>query len=192
MSQPDFLARLSAILGRYLAEDAAPGEHLSLLRWQIGQRHALGSRDTFPGHVTTSAILLAPDGGETLLVAHKRIGRWLQPGGHYEAAPCFWHSARREAEEETGIAGLELHPWHEGHDRPFVIDSHDVPGNPLRNEPPHVHHDLQFLLTAPRAGRIVAQLDEVEAAVWHPVSALAAVSPKAAHRLQALRMTRRE
>ncbi len=186
MSTPAFLARVSTLVTGYLAREAGPHEHLSLLRWQIDQGHALEDRNTYPGHVTTSALILSPDLAQTLLIDHKTIGRWLQPGGHYEPAEFFWHSAMREAVEETGIAGLALHPWHVGADRPFLIDSHDVPGKASRGEKPHVHHDLQFLFVADPAAPLIAQLDEVEAARWFPVAALAEVAPRALPRLSFL------
>jgi 8-oxo-dGTP pyrophosphatase MutT (NUDIX family) len=190
MSDPSFLARVSAIVDTYLEHDAGPHEFLSLLRWQIGEGQALDSRETYPGHVTMSALILSPDAMQTLLIDHKTLKRWLQPGGHYEAgddpAAPFWHSARREAVEETGIAGLRLHPWHRNADRPFVIDSHDVPGKAARGERPHVHHDLQYLFIADPASPLIAQLDEVAAARWHPVAALGEVAPKAVSKLARL------
>ncbi|MCE2932882.1 MAG: NUDIX domain-containing protein, partial [Hyphomicrobiales bacterium] len=108
----EFLSRLRAIVETYLAHEAESDEWLPVLTWQIDQQHALDNRDTYPGHVTTSAILLSPDGTETLLIDHKTLKRWLQPGGHYEPAETFWLSARREAEEETGLSAPPLHPWH--------------------------------------------------------------------------------
>lgn len=179
----DFLTRLETIIGRYLAEEAGPREMLSLLRWQIGQRHDLSQRTTMPGHLTTSAMVLSPDHNEVLLIDHVTIGRWLQPGGHYEDAEFFWQSALREAVEETAVTGLALHPWHSGEDRPFVIDSHDVPGKPARNEPPHIHHDLQYLFIADPTTPLVHQADEVHAAKWAPIAELDAIAPKAAKRL---------
>jgi 8-oxo-dGTP pyrophosphatase MutT (NUDIX family) len=119
---------------------AGPFERLSLLRWQMAADHALDRRETMPGHVTTSAFVLSPDHAEVLLIDHVTIGRWLQPGGHYEPAATFAASAAREAVEETAVPGLALHPWHRGEDVPFVIDSHDVPGKPARGEADHVHH----------------------------------------------------
>ena len=76
-----FLNRLEALVASYRAEVASPREHLSLLRWQVAQRHALDDRATMPGHVTTSAIVLSPDHARVLLIDHVTIGRWLQPGG---------------------------------------------------------------------------------------------------------------
>jgi 8-oxo-dGTP pyrophosphatase MutT (NUDIX family) len=182
----DFSAKLAEVVARYLAEVADRREHLSLLWWQIGQGHALDSRATLPGHVTTSAFVVSPDLGQVLLIDHVTIGRWLQPGGHYEPAARFSDSAAREAVEETGIAGLMLHPWHGEGDMPFVIDSHDVPGKPARGEPAHVHHDLQYLFVADPARPLVAQREEVHAAKWAPVAALGEISSRALARLAKL------
>lgn len=182
----EFLSRLRPLVETYLAREAESDEWLPVLTWQIDERHALESRETYPGHVTTSAIILSPDGRETLLIDHKTLKRWLQPGGHYEPAVLFWHSALREAEEETGLAGLPLHPWHEGADRPFLIDSHAVPGKASRGERPHLHHDLQFLFVADPAATLTAQLEEVSAARWHGIAALEEVTPRGFRRLKRL------
>jgi 8-oxo-dGTP pyrophosphatase MutT (NUDIX family) len=182
----EFLSRLRATVDTYLAYEADADEWLPVLTWQIDERHALESRETYPGHVTTSAIILSPDGGQTLLIDHKTLKRWLQPGGHYEPAPLFWHSALREAKEETGLAAPPLHPWHRNEDRPFLIDSHAVPGKASRGERPHLHHDLQFLFVADPALPLVAQLEEVFAARWHDISALEEVTPRGLKRLKRL------
>lgn len=186
MSQNSFAATLAATVARYLSEVAAPSEHLSLLRWQLAEGHRLDLRETMPGHLTTSAIVLSPDHSQLLLIDHVTIGRWLQPGGHYEPSEFFHLSARREAEEETAVTGLELHPWHGGGDLPFVIDSHDVPGKASRNETVHVHHDLQYLFIADPSAPLTAQLDEVHAARWHDIGTLADFAPKAAARLKSV------
>ena len=182
----DFTARLGSVVARYLAEDATSHEMLALLRWQLAEGHDLSSRSTMPGHLTTSAIVLSPDHAQVLLIDHVTIGRWLQPGGHYEDAQWFWQSAAREAVEETAVSGLQLHPWHRNEDRPYVIDSHDVPGKPSRNELAHVHHDLQYLFIADPATPLTHQVEEVHAAKWAPVAELAGIAPKVATRLKAM------
>lgn len=180
-----FLARLEAVVGRYRSEIAAPHERLAVLRWQMAQAHALDDRTTLPGHITTSAIIIAPDARQVLLIDHVTIGRWLQPGGHYEPSQWFHASAAREAVEETGVAGLTLHPWHRGGDVPLVIDSHEVPGKPSRHEPDHLHHDLQYLFVADPAAPLTAQREEVHAALWKPVAELEGIAPLALARLRA-------
>lgn len=182
----DFRNDLAHAVERYRAEVADPREHLALLRWQMAQGHALDRRDTFPGHLTTSAFVLSPDHARVLLIDHVVIGRWLQPGGHWEEADHFHLSAAREAIEETGVQGLTLHPWHQSGDLPFTIDSHDVPGKPSRGEPAHIHHDLQYLFLADPALPLVAQVEEVHAAAWQPIDALAGIAPRALERLSRL------
>ena len=182
----EFRNALTHAVERYRAEVADPREHLALLRWQMAAGHALDRRDTFPGHLTTSAFVLSPDHAQVLLIDHVVIGRWLQPGGHWEEAEHFHLSAAREAIEETGVQGLVLHPWHRGGDLPFTIDSHDVPGKPSRGEPAHIHHDLQYLFLADPALPLVAQVEEVHAAAWKPIDALAGIAPRALERLSSL------
>lgn len=186
MTSP-FRSRLVEAVTRYRAEIAGPREHLALLRWQIDQGDALDRRDTFPGHVTTSAYVLSPDHARILLIDHVVIGRWLQPGGHWEEAETFAQSAAREALEETGVQGLALHPWHRGGDLPFFIDSHDVPGKPARSEPAHIHHDLQYLFVAPPERPLVAQEEEVHAAAWKPLQELEDIAPLALARIRSLK-----
>lgn len=180
------MGTLGPLVERYLAEQGGPDERLALLRWQIAQGHALDDRRTMPGHVTTSAFIVSPDRLQVLLIHHRTIGRWLQPGGHWEPAASFAESAAREGVEETAVAGLEIHPWHRGGDLPLVIDSHEVPGKPSRNEAPHYHHDLQYLFIADPALPLVPQEDEVSAAVWFPVDALEPISPRGLKRIRAL------
>ena len=181
-----FLQRLDALVTRYLAEIAEPREYLSLLRWQIAAGHPLDDRRTLPGHVTTSAVIVSPDHRQVLLIDHIVIGRWLQPGGHYEPAELFQSSALREAVEETAVTGIALHPWHGDDDLPFAIDSHDVPGNPRRAEPPHVHHDVQYLFVADPLLPLRPQEDEVSAAAWKPIDALGGIAPRVLRRISTI------
>ena len=88
-----------------------------------------------PAHVTGSAIVIGPRG--VLLHRHKRMGIWLQPGGHLEPGEAPWQAARREASEETGLT--VRHP--PGGPRLVHVDVHLAP---LR----HVHFDLRYVLLA--------------------------------------------
>ncbi|MBK8082825.1 MAG: NUDIX domain-containing protein [Devosia sp.] len=179
----DFLGTVGPLVERYRAELGEPDERLALLRWQIAAGHRLDDRGTMPGHVTTSAFVVSPDLAQVLLIHHRTIGRWLQPGGHYEPAASFTASAAREAVEETAVQGLRLHPWHAGGDLPLVIDSHEVPGKLARRETDHYHHDLQYLFIADPALPLVAQEEEVHGARWFPLDALADVSPRGLARI---------
>ena len=99
------------------------------------------SRDHFtPGHITTSGMVLSPDRRRVLLVHHRRLERWLLPGGHVEPGDAtITDAARREVIEETG-AILSLGGTLAG------ADVHGIP--PKRGEPYHLHHDLLFAFDA--------------------------------------------
>src|SRR5947209_18930392 len=62
------------------------------------------SREQFtPGHITCTGLVLAPDGERVLLVHHRRLDRWLLPGGHVEPSDAaIADAARRWVVEETG------------------------------------------------------------------------------------------
>jgi 8-oxo-dGTP pyrophosphatase MutT (NUDIX family) len=89
-----------------------------------------------PEHVTGSAIVTGPRG--VVLHRHKRMGTWLQPGGHLEPGEAPWQAAGREASEETGLP--LRHPA--GGPRLVHVDVHAAPGG-------HLHLDLRYLLVAP-------------------------------------------
>jgi len=89
-----------------------------------------------PIHVTGSAIVVGRRG--TVLHLHKRLHRWLQPGGHLDPGEAPWEAARREGEEETGLP--LAHP--DGGPRMVHVDVHLAAAG-------HTHLDLRYLLLAP-------------------------------------------
>jgi 8-oxo-dGTP pyrophosphatase MutT (NUDIX family) len=86
-------------------------------------------------HVTGSAVVVGRRG--TVLHRHKRLHRWMQPGGHIDPGEAPWDAALRESEEETG---LDLRHPEEGR-RLIHVDVHDAAKG-------HTHLDLRFLLLA--------------------------------------------
>jgi 8-oxo-dGTP pyrophosphatase MutT (NUDIX family) len=93
-------------------------------------------RQADPVHVTGSAVVVGRRG--TVLHLHKRLQRWLQPGGHLEPGEPPWDAAHREGREEIG---LDLaHPV--GGPRLVHLDVHPAADG-------HTHLDLRYLLLAP-------------------------------------------
>ncbi len=89
-----------------------------------------------PGHITSTGMVLHPEGDAVLLVHHRRLNRWLLPGGHTEAEDLsVWHSARREVAEESSV-------MLDASTKPYIagLDVHGIPSNGI--EPYHLHHDV--------------------------------------------------
>lgn len=113
-----------------------------------------------PVHVTGSAIVL--DGrGHTLLHRHKRLGLWLQPGGHLDPGEGPADAALREAREETGIP-LE-HP--EGTPRMIHVDVHEGGRG-------HLHLDVRYLLLGDGDAPFAPAAGESPDLRWVPVEAI--------------------
>ncbi|MET7638357.1 NUDIX hydrolase [Streptomyces sp. NPDC005438] len=102
------------------------------------ERHPDGMwRRCASGHLTGSALVVDPAGERVLLTLHRKLGMWLQMGGHCEEGDRDLAGvALREAEEESGIAGLRLL---EG--GPVRLDRHDTPCA--------WHLDVQYAALAP-------------------------------------------
>jgi 8-oxo-dGTP pyrophosphatase MutT (NUDIX family) len=132
-------------------------------------------------HFTASAFVVDASGERVCLVAHAKLGRLLQPGGHVERTDLSLEAAAlREAQEETA---LELH-FHPLAPRPFDLDVHEIPDRP--GEPGHWHLDVRYLLVGsgePCAGASWYELgaagDESVARLAAKARALRGESPQA-------------
>jgi 8-oxo-dGTP pyrophosphatase MutT (NUDIX family) len=161
-------AELLAHLIPLQAEAHEKGDELTHLEKMVALARAVGgalSRETYePGHFTASAFVLSEAGTELLLIRHKKLQKWLQPGGHIEPTDRdLVAAARREVHEETGLAQLELV-------RPFFdVDVHEIPA--FGQSPAHLHHDVRALFSA-RSTHVVGGDDAAEAR-WFPLQEVA-------------------
>src|SRR6187549_1386344 len=109
-------------LHRYKPADEREARHLQSLINLLTMPADTFVRDHFaPGHVTASLFILDPASRSLLLHHHRRLGRWLQMGGHVEAGEDPAAAALREGEEESGLSDLELLPGI------FDVDVHLIP-----------------------------------------------------------------
>ena len=136
---------LLELLERYRARHPEEAATTQRIRALVEAHPDCFERRCAPGHVTGSAFVISPDGGRCLLVHHRKLGAWLQPGGHADGDPDVAAVALREAREETGLERLAFAG--DGGDRlPFDLDVHRIPAR--AGEPEHEHHDVRFLLAA--------------------------------------------
>lgn len=120
-------------------------------------------RELTLGHLTGSAWLVSADGQRVLLTHHRKLGRWLQLGGHADGDSDLARVALREAEEESGLSGLSVEP------AIFDLDRHAIPARGA--EPEHWHYDVRFVVRA-GADEAFTVSEESHALAWRPVNEL--------------------
>jgi 8-oxo-dGTP pyrophosphatase MutT (NUDIX family) len=136
---------------------------------RLVERHAdCFERTCRPGHITGAAWILSADRRRVLLAHHRKLDRWLQLGGHADGHFDVVETARREAQEESGMQWFDVAPI-EGMLVPLDVDVHVIPerrdqaGNVI--EDAHEHHDIRFLMIA-RAGQEVHTSHESYEVRW--------------------------
>ena len=174
-------ATLKQLLQQYLKRFPAERSSLHPSTPKEGSKPSLGrflattssknlyQRKNFAGHITASAFILSADGESVLLLHHKSLDRWLQPGGHIDDTDAsIFDAAFRETVEETGIkeGNLMLVPIGDSPQLPFDIDSHHIPANPKKDEAAHVHHDIRFLFQLRRTANITISASESNEYRW--------------------------
>jgi len=127
---------------------------------------AFDRRSFHPGHITGSTWILAEDTGQIALIYHRRLERWLQPGGHAEPEETDGIStALREAREELGLV---LDPARASL---FDLDMHRIPATV--SQPSHFHFDLRYLCLTEQQP-LVSDSDAAQAQ-WFTVAELEAM-----------------
>ncbi|KUP96574.1 NUDIX hydrolase [Thermobifida cellulosilytica] len=164
-----------AVLSSWRAPDAAQEELRRSYLDHLDRYPDAMWRSCLPGHLTASAAVLDASGSRTVLTLHRKIGLWLQLGGHCEPGDSSLAAAAlREATEESGIAGLQLLPV------PVRLDRHAVPcgGGSW-------HLDVQYAAIAPEGAEPVVDPAESAGLGWFDVAALPEPSDDACRALVA-------
>jgi 8-oxo-dGTP pyrophosphatase MutT (NUDIX family) len=134
-----FLDQLDA----YRPADGQERASLESIREFVARSPAAFSRTNAEGHITASAVVARREDSAFLLVWHRKLARWLQPGGHLEESdPSVFAAAVREANEETGL---------ERFTSPLAEDILDVDVHPIPAhgpDPAHFHYDVRYLFLA--------------------------------------------
>ncbi|MGY6517712.1 MAG: NUDIX hydrolase [Lysobacteraceae bacterium] len=121
-------------------------------------------REHAVGHFTGSCWLVSADGQRVLLTHHRKLGRWLQLGGHADGDEDLARVALTEAHEESGLTGLVLEPGI------FDLDRHVIPAR--KADPEHFHYDVRYVVRATADEAFVVS-EESHDLAWRPVAELA-------------------
>ena len=145
------------VLTAWPAPDAEQDRLRQLYLAHLERHPDATSRDCHPDHLTASALIVSADGEQVLLTLHRRLGRWLQTGGHCEPDDITMvDAARREGREESGIHDLAVDTV------PVLLSLHEVPScGPIR---PSHHLDVQYVAVAPQGAREVISEESADLA----------------------------
>lgn len=98
-------------------------------------------REHTPMHVTGSTWVVNPNRDHILMLHHKKLDQWFQPGGHADGDENIIQVALKETSEETGLSPQQLKLVSK---QIFDVDIHTIQAN--RKEPRHEHIDIRFLV----------------------------------------------
>lgn len=94
--------------------------------------------------------------GKVLFIDHKKLGKWLPPGGHIEANESAEGAAKREVKEEAGV-DIEFISCNE-QSIPFGVQNNII-------SPTHEHFDVIYL-AKPKGGDIILDETETNGTQW--------------------------
>lgn len=152
---------LTPLLARYAPADSREAESLARILRLLAAPADPFSRDNPEGHITGSAVVARPGGSAFLLILHRKLGRWLQPGGHTEESDdSVLATALREAREETGLTRFDVPP----EDAILDVDVHPIPAR--GRDPAHFHFDIRYLFVTAEAHDRSAAEDPARPMRW--------------------------
>ncbi|MFF7471025.1 NUDIX domain-containing protein [Streptomyces sp. NPDC008092] len=99
-------ARLLELVAAIEPWDGLERTHLrTAARWisSGAPLHRVRKPDVPATHLVSYFVVLDDTRGQLLLVAHRKAGLWLPPGGHVEPGEDPWAAVVRECREELGI-----------------------------------------------------------------------------------------
>ncbi len=129
-------------LHKHQVLDALEQKHQAFMLDFIAAHEIVFGKQNLEGHFTASAWVLSPCKQKVLLLHHKKLDLWLQPGGHIEADDSsLFEAAHREAIEESGLTKIEALS-----NQIYDVDVHKIPKK--GEVPAHWHLDVRYVFQA--------------------------------------------
>ena len=118
-----------------------------------------------------TATVYIVENDRVLLIFHRKMQKWLPPGGHLEPNELPHEAAKREALEETGIQvelNLQENIWVERWNatsipRPYMCLLEEIP--PFGDQPAHQHIDFIYV-GKPVGGTEIENRKETDGLKW--------------------------
>lgn len=96
------------------------------------------NRTNLKRHVTASSWVTNADNTKALLIHHRKLDIWVQPGGHCDGDPDTYNVSLNELNEETGLGSV----YCPIKDLIFDLDIHTIPQK--GDVPEHEHYDVRY------------------------------------------------
>jgi 8-oxo-dGTP pyrophosphatase MutT (NUDIX family) len=152
-------------LAHYVAIDIQDDERKSRFVDFVQSEPICCSRELKKGHLTGSAWVVNQAKTHVLLLHHRKLGKWLQPGGHADGDFNLRRVAEREVREETGVTALCSYC-----EDIFDLDIHEIPER--GDEPAHLHYDIRFAFITAAGEEQLTSNHESNGVRWVEISRL--------------------
>jgi len=129
-----------------------------------------------------TATVIIIDDQRVLLIYHRKLKKWLPPGGHIDINELPTDAACREVKEETGL-DIELIPqenlwvdrWNaKSFIRPYLCLLEEIPAH--GDKPAHQHMDLIYL-GRPIGGEVQQNHQETDGLRWFSLDEIEQLKP---------------
>ncbi len=150
---------LLRLLQNYAPSDANEAAMKTEIIDFVQQHPDCFERSLSKGHITASAWLVDEQRSHVLMTHHRKLDRWLQPGGHADGETDVFKVALTEATEETGLSSIRAI-----NSEIFDVDVHLIPSH--GTVAAHWHYDIRFLLEADARQALVVPERESKQLRW--------------------------
>lgn len=129
-----------------------------------------------------TATVYIIDNQNVLLIYHKKLKKWLPPGGHIDANETPPEAAKREAREETGLEvefikqeNIWINRWNaNSFERPYLCLLEEIPA--FGDKPAHQHMDFIYM-AYPTGGSLLENESETAGLRWFSIKEIDALMP---------------